>query len=520
MWRHLMRLNAEGSVRFFRKVSRSISEGKKVWILILVCSSGLMIVGLSSNLFLGDEITHYRFAKGIFIEGKRITFDPLFGRNYSNQVNYLIPPLWHILLAFLWKISGKISFSLAQVYHTIYYALLFFSTYQVGKEIWGEEEGKYAMILIGTLPMIIGFGILFYVDVPLAALTTLTFLLILKRRHFFAGVGFGLMYFTKWSGVVFGFPYLLVILFLNYKNKYLVKMLTFILASLVIILPDIYWREKHAIGEEHWIGNARTTLESFVSGVSSNTNRWMTPKRHTPKESVEKVSYAHNSTFLSIKDQLKYFGLPLLLLLMIYLFNRHFVQKEWLLWMPIFFYFLFFILFFNIDADIRYLMPLSPFLCVIASKVAALWNRKKLKILFLVICSIQFVTVLGYVCSQRRITPAIQEAADYIKTNTPADAIILYPEYNLTEYASRRIVWTSNFWRLGKIFWGNDESTKNLLVENKVQYVLIKKAVIYDDQERRHLRGYPLSFVQRLSGSGFFELKFDNKDLSLWELKR
>ena len=515
-----MRLNARESMGFSKRVSGLISGEKKIWLLIFLCSSGLMIVGLSSDLFLGDEITHYRFAKGIFMEGKRITFDPLFGRDYSNQVNYLIPPLWHMLLAFLWKISGRISFSLAQVYHTIYYALLLFSTYRVGKEIYGEKEGKYSMILIGTLPMIIGFGILFYVDVPLAALTTLTFFFVLKRRHFFAGVGFGLMYLTKWSGLVLGFPYLLAILFLNYKDRYLVKMLTFILASFLIILPDTYWRERHATGEEHWIGNARTTLKSFVSGVSSNANQWVTPKRHTPKESVEKISYAHNSTFLSIKDQLKYFGLPLLLFLMIYLFKGQFVKKEWLLWMPIFFYFLFFILFFNIDADIRYLMPVSSFLCVIASKVAALRDRKKLKILFLLICWIQFVAVLGYVYSQRRITPGIQEAVDYIKTNTPEDAIILYPEYNLTEYTNRRIVWTSNFWRLGKVFWGDDESANNLLVENKVQYVLIKKAAIYDDEERRHLRGYPLSFVQRLSGSGFFELKFDNNDLSLWKLKR
>jgi len=487
--------------------------------MILLLSLGLMIVGLSTKLYLGDEITHYRFAKGIFTEGKRITFDPLFGRNYSNQVNYLIPPLWHILLAFLWKIAGRISFPLAQIYHTIYYALLLFSTYQVGKEIWGEKEGKYSMILVGTLPMIISFGILFYVDVPLAALTTLTFLLLLKRRHLTAGFGFGLMYFTKWSGVVFGFPFLLVILFLNYKDKYLVKMLGFILASLVIILPDICWREKHTSGEEHWIGNARTTLKSFVSGVSSNTNQWTAPKGHIAKESIEKFSYAHNSTFLSMKDQLKYFGLALPLLLMIYLFKRRFLKKEWLLWMPVFFYFLFFILFFNIDADIRYLMPLSPFLCVIASKVTALWDRKKLKILFLVICLIQFVGVLGYVYSQRRITPAIQEAVEYIKINTPEDAIIMYPEYNLTEYTNRRIVWGSNFWRLGKVFWGNDESTKNLLVKNRVQYVLIKKAKIYDDRARRHLRGYPLSFVRRLSTSRSFDLIFNNGELSLWRLK-
>jgi 4-amino-4-deoxy-L-arabinose transferase-like glycosyltransferase len=504
----------------FKKEIGTISEGKRIWGIIFLLSLGVMVVGLSSKLYLGDEITHYRFAKGIFMAEERITFDPLFGKNYANQVDYLIPPLWHILLAFLWKIAGGISFPLAQVYHTVYYALLLFSTYLVGKEIYGEEGGKYSMILVGTLPMVVSFGILFYVDVPLAALTTLTFFLILKKRHLLAGLGFGLMYFTKWNGVAFGIPYLLIILFLNYKDKYLVKMLAFILASLLIILPDIYWREKHAFKGNHWMGDTETTLRSFTSGVTRNITSWVSPRRHFPKESVEKISYAHNSTFLSIKDELKYFGLPLLMLLMIYLLKRRFSKREWLLWMPILFYFVFFALFFNIDADIRYLMPLSPFLCVIASKVTALGGRKKLKILFLVICLVQFVGVLDYVYAQRRITPAIQETVDYIKTSTPDDAIIMYPEYNLTEYTNRRIFWGSHFCDLKNVFWGSNELTKDLLIKNKVQYVLIKKTKIYNDQARRHLRGYPLSFVQRLSTSGFFERKFDNKELSLWELKR
>jgi 4-amino-4-deoxy-L-arabinose transferase-like glycosyltransferase len=503
----------------FKKETRTLSEGKKIWGILFLFSLGVMVVGLSSKLYLGDEITHYRFAKGIFTQGERITFDPLFGKNYANQVNYLIPPLWHLLLAFLWKITGRISFTLAQVYHTIYYVLLLFSTYRLGKEIYGEEEGKYSMILVGTVPMITSFGILFYVDVPLAALTTLTFFLILRRKHLFAGIGFGLMLFTKWSGVAFGIPFLLAILFLNYRDKFLMKILIFSLASLIIILPDIYWREKHASEEEHWIGNARTTLKSFAFGVSSNINKWVTPQRHSSKESVENVSYAHNSTFLNIKDQLKYFGLPLLLLLIIYLFKKKSLRKDGLLWMPIFFYFLFFVLFFNIDADIRYLLPISPFLCVIASRRIVSWEKKRLKILFLVICLVQFLSVLGYVYSQRRITPAIQEGINYIKGNTSEDAIIIYPEYNLTEYTNRRIVWTSNFWKLENVFWGDDESTKNLLRKNKVQYALIKKEKIYDDKERHHLRGYPLSFVRRLSMSPNFELIFDNKELSLWKFK-
>ncbi len=156
---------------------------------------------------------------------------------------------------------------------------------------------------------------------------------------------------------------------------------------------------------------------------------------------------------------------------------------------------------------------------MIASRGIVFWDKKRLKILFLAICLVQFLGVLGYVYSQRRITPAIQEGINYIKGNTAEDAIIMYTEYNLTEYTNRRIVWGSNFWHLENVFWGNSELTKSLLVKNSVHYISIKKATIYDDEERRHLRGYPISFVQRLSASQYFELIFNNNELSLWKLK-
>jgi hypothetical protein len=156
---------------------------------------------------------------------------------------------------------------------------------------------------------------------------------------------------------------------------------------------------------------------------------------------------------------------------------------------------------------------------VIVSRRIVSWEKKRLKLLFLAICLFQFLSVLGFVYSQRRITPAIQEGINYIKGNTPEDAIIMYTEYNLTEYTNRRIVWGSNFWHLGNVFWGDSELTKSLLVKNNVHYILIKKATIYDDKESRHLRGYPFSFVRRLSASQYYKLIFDSKELSLWKVK-
>jgi len=112
---------------------------KRIWIIPLLCSIGLLLVGITTELYLGDEIVHYRFAKDIFSAGKRVTFDSLYGKEFSRQMHYMFPPLWHLLLAFLWKIVGGISFIVAQIYHILYYSLLLIST-AWKKNLWGRRR--------------------------------------------------------------------------------------------------------------------------------------------------------------------------------------------------------------------------------------------------------------------------------------------------------------------------------------------------------------------------------------------
>jgi len=486
-----------------------------MWIIFLLCLVGLLLVGITTELYLGDEIIHYRFAKDIFRAEKRVTCDSLYGKEFSQQIHYMFPPFWHLLLAYLWKIAGGISFVVAQIYHTLYYALLLIFTYLLGKEIYGKEEGRYSMILVGTIPMIVSFGILFYVDVPLAALTTVTFLLILKKRFILAGLGFGLMYFTKLNGLVFGIPFLLTILFQNYRDRWLRKLLGFSLAALTIIAPDIYWREKNVL-EGAWLGSNQKIVNVFVSEVSGNLRGWTDPAILKKTLSLKAPKYGHDSTFLSPKDHIKYFGLPLLLLLILYLLKKKFLKKDLLLWMPVFFYLLFFLFFFNMDGDIRYLLPISPFLSIIASKVISSWEKKWVKSVIVILCFAQFSSVLVFVYFHRRIPPEIQETIHYIQKNTPEDAIVIYVEYNLTEYTHRRIFWHQD---LKKLFWEEEEVIKGFLKKRRIHYLLVKKERIYDDRDFRHLKGYPLSFINRLPTFVFFELLLDNKAVSLWKLR-
>ena len=150
---------------------------------------------------------------------------------------------------------------------------------------------------------------------------------------------------------------------------------------------------------------------------------------------------------------------------------------------------------------------------MIISKEIVSWRKKSLKILLLAVCVGQFASVLTYVHLQRKIPADIRQAIQFIKSNTPERSIIMYPEYNLTEYTNRRIYWT---FRLKDIFWGDERSVMNLMQECGIDYIMIKKARVYDDSGRRDLKGYPASFVSRLKTFPFLELQFENKDVSLW----
>ncbi|MGE5196908.1 MAG: hypothetical protein ACM3IL_00155, partial [Deltaproteobacteria bacterium] len=75
----------------------------------------VLIAGLTSELSLGDEVVHYRFAKDIFNSGRRVAFDQIYTSGYSPGYSYNSEPLWHIVLATLWRLYGKISFPIAQI---------------------------------------------------------------------------------------------------------------------------------------------------------------------------------------------------------------------------------------------------------------------------------------------------------------------------------------------------------------------------------------------------------------------
>ena len=486
---------------------------KKLLLLILCSSLLILITGLTSTLSLGDEVMHFRFAKDIYREGKRATFDTLYGAEDPLGYFYRSDPLWHILLASLWKLIGRISFPVAQFYHTIYYALLILFTYLLAKELYGQKQGLYSALIIAAVPAVVAFSILFYLDIPATSLSIFCLLLIAKRRFMWSGIVLGLMYLTKRNACFFAPAFFFLVLYQTEAGvKERIKNLFYLsVPAFLFILPDFLWRENNLKSFIVVKDNVALQNGGALGGIKNRLmlNDWDL-----------RISEYLNSSFFNPLDVVKYFGVVLLIALVIYILFRIYEKRDLVMWLPVVCYFFFFCYIFHPASDIRYLLPILPLFAILSSKVIVKYSDKRLPAIMLVcfLCFLQFSGTLIYLREKRQVAKGIDEGFAYLRQNTATDALVIYPEYVILERANRRFAWAGSLHQvLKKIFWNKDnEKVKDLLKRNNINYIAIKKARIYDDSKVHHFGGYPKSFVEKLPGMSFLELVFDNQEMSIW----
>jgi 4-amino-4-deoxy-L-arabinose transferase-like glycosyltransferase len=483
-------------------------QQKIVWVIILLTAGIIVVNGITTEVSLGDESHHYRFAQNILLASKRVAFDPLYVSGNPPGFFYTSPPLWHFILAFLWKIIGGISQAVAQIYHVLFFVLLIWLTSVLAKEMMGEERRWVPALIIATVPMVVSFSTVFYMDVPMTALSTLSFYLILEKRYIEAGLASGLAFFTKLNSG-FLFPGFLFVIVWNERRKFwglLKNLVFFVFPILVVYIPDLYWRKQNINPKSDPL-NVPHTLYRISKIVGGGRL----------KEYL--ISYTTNPT-----DLVKYFGLAFLCILFFHFFRlRQWDRKGAILWVPVISYLTLFFVFFGIGSDVRYLIPILPFLIVLAtSSLPSL--GKRWQIVMIGICLLQFGSTVFYVHQKRQISPEVKEGFEYVKKNVPEEALILYPEENLLIYGQRRIIWGAvQDYRPGKmglysIFWSSEDKEVDYLFKvNHIDYVLVKKSRIYDDHIEHHLGGYPQSFLERFSHSGKWITMFENPGVVLWK---
>ena len=234
-------------------------------LLIGLLSLPVFITGILTDLKYSDEIFHFWFAKDWFDLGQRPLYnhlvDTLEELGYFRY--YVNAPLWHCGLAYLGKVWGGLSKNLAQAYQAVHYLLLVVNTYLLTRELYGALAARWAALIVATTPLFVSFGVLFFMDMPIAVWTPLAVLLIVKRRFLLAGVVIGVMFLTKRNAYLV-FPAVVPLIFLafqahrvHFEARGIKGFLTLSLVVLLITIPDFVFRYNHFGGVDFSPGDDR-----------------------------------------------------------------------------------------------------------------------------------------------------------------------------------------------------------------------------------------------------------------------
>lgn len=504
---------------------------KKTIILLLgFAALFVFICGVTSELYLGDESYHYRFAKDWFGQDQRPLFDSIFGTGFPPGFFYTSEILWPMLLQFIWKIIGGVSFIAAQFYHTAYFVLLLVLTYLLARKLYDKTTALYSVLIIMSVPMVVLFSIVFYLEIPLLVAILFTLLMILKRNYLGVGLGFALLYFTKRSGLFF-VPLFSVFILLDKEVPFQRRMYGLLVCGLlasVLILPDIFWRETNfkSYLPASYKTFVQTTKHTAATGgigsmgtVEGIIQRVMAPAPMVWKR-VPQFQGPFQPSLLDPGWVLRYFGPVFLFLFLGYLVFGKERKKDRIIIYSALWYFLLFIYFFGIHKDIRYLIPVVPMLSVLGARFLATLNRKWVLRTVAALCLVQFVFAGLYVNLQRKPPVDLKEGFSYIKNNTAPDSVVLYPGHIFLEKTGRKVLWSRVPGFLHIIFWADEEKVVDAIGKVNLDYIFIDKQRIYDDTKTRNVSGYPVSFVERIKDLNFLEPVFENERVKIFRINR
>jgi len=286
---------------------------KKFGILIAILVLIILLSGLFTDLRFSDEIYHFWFAKDWYIAGERPVYNELLHTvpEYGYYRYYLSVPLWHYELKSIFNLSGNISKNLAQVYMAVWYILLIFGTYLLAKTVYDEQLGLYSAFVVATMPFIVSFSILFFIDVPIAAVTPYLIYFVIKRRYILAGIIMGLMFLLKENSYSL-FPASCLLLLVNsHKSrpikltKRFLQVMLFSVLVLFVTLPNFKFRldNFHGLLFPHDEGAIFVSIHDML--------KHEVQKPEVPKPEVTKpveVNYL-TSSLTSFPTFFKYFGL-------------------------------------------------------------------------------------------------------------------------------------------------------------------------------------------------------------------
>lgn len=477
------------------------------------------LVGICSELFLGDETWHFQLASTVYQTGERPTVNPLVHYSDAAHMAYFTDTLWHYGLVFSWKLAGGASVAAAQFYNAVYCLLLIVGTLLLTRELYGSEKELYSVLLTLSVPMVPIFSVILHFDVAVAALASFCLLMLIKRRYFLAGILLGLSILMKRN------IYLLIpaIVFLTVFEsgsgiKGAGRRLILLTAPVIPITAfDSHFR----------ITNFGLDFLLMWPLLPGRFALKPLPDYTLDTETLPIIPYDYSNFLLNPSAIVTHFGPVLLISLWLYVSNGEKQKADRFILIPLLSSTLIFLLatFLGFTGGmLRYLTPAVPFLVILGAQGVASVKSRTVRYIVLLACAVQFLYALEYISSERRVPKGVKEVYDVIKASFPENTRIMTPwGAQLAFYTGRVSQWGSYccYREIKYLFWKADEKDAlNIMNRYGTDYILVEKDNVYDDSEIRHTGRYPKSFVEKMAGFSFLKPIYENHAATLWAVRK
>lgn len=139
-----------------------------------------------------------------------LTLAYLRGYNIQTTSSYY-PPGFHLSALPFYGLFGQ-TYDAACLVNILYFGILIFSVYGIGKILFNRETGLCSALIISFIPLLISFRRDFLIDFALVSIISLVIYLLLKTNNFhnlkyslLFGAGLGFAVLVKWTAIFFIF---------------------------------------------------------------------------------------------------------------------------------------------------------------------------------------------------------------------------------------------------------------------------------------------------------------------------
>jgi 4-amino-4-deoxy-L-arabinose transferase-like glycosyltransferase len=204
-------MNIKGVITAYRSLFDTFRRNKRADYFVI----GLLVAVVIILNLLWRQIDlrppHWDMARHLFNSLQYLDLFTSHSPGFLNAYFYYPPLVYWTAVPFQILFHPSIESAVAS--NIVFIAILAYATYGLGRTLWSRHTGLLASFFVLTAPMMVSQFKEFQVDAPLAAMTALSLLFLIKAKEFtdhkyslLFGVSLGLGMLTKWT-----FPFIMLL---------------------------------------------------------------------------------------------------------------------------------------------------------------------------------------------------------------------------------------------------------------------------------------------------------------------